>query len=70
MTLTATELERLEIIEQTIINLQNLVEHAASENMLNRLLALANEENRKTREEVSNLSDSLDLLIERVNKLL
>ena len=63
MSLTYEEEKRIRELEDTLTRLENLITHAASEVMLNRLLTLANEENRRTRQ-------SLELLEEKVNTLI
>lgn len=69
MTLSYSEEVRLSELESIIAELQILIKKAASEEMLNRLLTLCSEENRKTRAVVAELETKADEIIALGQKL-
>lgn len=69
MPLSYTEAVRLEELEAKVASLQELIKKSASTDMLNRLLTLCNEENRKTRETATELEEKLNELILLAQKL-
>lgn len=69
MALTYSEEVRLTDLEVKINQLNTLITKAASSVMLERLLTLANEESRKTREEIDVLTIEVQTLISLAEKL-
>lgn len=69
MSLTYDEEQRIQNIEQTAQKLSNLMTGAASKNMLNRLLTLCNEENRRLSQKLTEVEAKLDTLITLARKL-
>jgi hypothetical protein len=69
MSLTYDEEQRIKNIEQTAQKLSNLMTGAASKNMLNRLLTLCNEENRRLSQKLTEAEAKLDTLITLARKL-
>ena len=69
MTLSHTEEQRLQKLEQVAEQCVQWLEHAASMNMLNRLLVLCNEEIAKTNTNVTRLEAKQDEIITLLRKL-
>ena len=69
MSLTTEERLRLETLEETILNLAQLVKGGGSLNQLNRLLVLAQDKNRKLTATAETLETQMADVIEDVNKL-
>jgi len=69
MSLTYDEEQRIQNIEKTAQKLSNLIDGAASKNMLNRLLTLCNEENRRLSDKLTAVETELNTLISLVRKL-
>lgn len=69
MSLTAAELTRLETLEKTIANLAVLVQGGGSKNQLNRLLVLAQDQNRKLTAVVEELEVQMKEVLKNTRKL-
>lgn len=69
MSLTYGEEQRIQNIEKTTQKLLDLLDGASSKNMLNRLLTLCNEENRRLSTKITDLETKLTTLIALARKL-
>lgn len=69
MSLTTEELNRIEALETELIEIRRLMNGAASKNMLNRLLTLANQQVSNALEEVTTLETKVDQMIVLLQKL-
>lgn len=69
MSLTTEELNRIEALETELIEIRRLMNGAASKNMLNRLLTLANQQVSSALEEVTTLETKVDQMIALLQKL-
>jgi hypothetical protein len=69
MALTPSEKARVLKVEETLVDLQELIKGAGSKNQLNRLLVLANEEIRRLNERVEALEAKITELLELAKKV-
>ena len=69
MSLTFEEQKRINNIEETVQDLSNLIKNVSSNDMLNRLLVLGNEEIRRLTERVDSLEDKVITLTTLARKL-
>lgn len=69
MSLSTVERTRLEELEQDTNNLATLIRGGGSKNQLNRLLVLAQDQNRKLTARVEALETKMDEILELVRKL-
>ena len=69
MALSATERTSLETLETDARNLAQLIKGAGSTNQLNRLLVLAQEQNRKLTVRIVELETEMATVLEKVRKL-
>ena len=69
MSLTAKERAELDQLEADLLNLGHLIKGGGSKNQLNRLLVLAQEQNRKLTTRVTALETKVKTLLELVRSL-
>ena len=69
MALTPVEEQRVKKIESKAVELGHLVKQAASKNMLNRLLVLSQEENKKITSKLDEMEEKLTTLLDLARKL-
>lgn len=69
MSLTNYEETRIINIETALQDLQTLASGAASEEMLNRLLTLANQEIKQLSNKIDDLEDKIDVLINLARRI-